>query len=296
LEIFDDSAWQMSRGERAALEGMLTQWRPRLAVQIGTADGGSLERMARHAEAVHAFDFIPPALEAGERFANVTFHTGDPQELLAAFLAALADDGGNVDFVLLTGDGAPGGVRRSLEQLLDSPAVARTAILVHQVNNERVRRGLDGVHFDAWPKVAAVEPDFVPGYMVAEERGRHELWGGLALVLVDAARRRYHAGSAMHGRAYPAAPLFAEVRDYVVARERTEGFGAAYSGAPVDPAQARLVERLRDELAHADHEVQRLRSVARHHEELWRSLMDSWSWRITGPIRTAKDRVRGGGG
>jgi hypothetical protein len=115
-------------------------------------------------------------------------------------------------------------------------------------------------------------------------------------VLVDAARRRYHTGSVMTDRAYPAAPLFAEVRDYVAAREQVEGFGATYSGAPIDPAQARLVEHLRGELAHADHEVERLRSVARHHEELWRSLMDSWSWRITGPIRTAKDRVRGGGG
>jgi hypothetical protein len=36
--------------------------------------------------------------------------------------------------------------------------------------------------------------------------------------------------------------------------------------------------------------------VAAHHEELWRSMMDSWSWRLTSPIRLAKERSSGGDG
>lgn len=296
MEIFDDSAWQMSRGERAALEGILTQTRPALAVEIGSGGGGSLARIARHAGEVHAFDFIRPQPE-DDRFAGVTFHVGDPVELLPAALAELAQAGRNVEFVLVDGDYAPDGARRTLEILLDSSALTRTAILVHHVNNDRVRQGLDRIHFSAWPKVAYAEPDFVPGYMLAEERARHQLWGGLALVLVDAARLRYHTGSVVQDRYYPAGPLFAEVRDYVAAREHAAG-GArvAYPGTPIDPAQAREIEHLRRDLAEAEAEIQRLRSVARHHEELWRSLMDSWSWRMTEPIRMAKERVRGGGG
>ena len=38
----------MSFGERAALEGVVAQVRPRLAVEIGTAAGGSLARIARY--------------------------------------------------------------------------------------------------------------------------------------------------------------------------------------------------------------------------------------------------------
>jgi hypothetical protein len=210
-------------------------------------------------------------------------------------LAELAQDGRNVDFVLLDGDHSPGGARRSLEQLLDSPALGRALILVHQINNPRVRAGFDAVRFGAWPKVASVEPDFVAGYMLAEERLRHELWGGLALIEIDAMRLRYQTGPVMAGRCYPTADLLAEARDYVVAREQADGPGAKYAGSPTDPSQRGTIERLRRELAEAEHEVGRLRSVSAHHEELWRSMMDSWSWRLTVPIRIAKERSRGDG-
>jgi hypothetical protein len=38
--------WQMRIGERAAVEGLLAQVVPRLAIEIGTAAGGSLDRIA----------------------------------------------------------------------------------------------------------------------------------------------------------------------------------------------------------------------------------------------------------
>lgn len=289
MEIFDDSTWQMSRGERAALEGLLTQARPALALEIGSAEGGSLARIARHAGEVHSFDYVRPQF-ADDGAGNVVFHTGDPNELLPPALASLAEAGRNVDFVLLDGDSAPDGARRSLEALLDSPALGRTLILVHQVSNPRVRQGFDAVHFDAWPKVAFVEPDFVGGYMLAAESMRHELWGGLALVEVDAGRLRYQTGSVMAERYFPTATLLAQARAAMVS-----GGAAADATAGADATLLGRIERLERELGDAEHEVGRLRSVARHHEELWRSLMDSWSWRLTRPIRLAKERTRGGG-
>ncbi|MGI8804012.1 MAG: class I SAM-dependent methyltransferase [Solirubrobacteraceae bacterium] len=290
MEIFDDADWQMSGGERAALEGVLTQCRPALAVEVGTAEGGSLARLAAHAAEVHSFDFVRPQF-ADELPANVTFHTGDPHELLPAALVELADSGRNVDFVLLDGDSSPDGARRDLEVLLNSPALTSTVILVHQVTGERVRRGLDAVRFPAWPKVVFVDLDFVPGCMLAEERLRHRLAGGLALVLVDAARLRYHTASVVAERCYSTTQLLADVRDLVIARERG---GDQHPAPKMDQSDTRVIDGLRRELAETEHELQRLRSVARHHEELWRSLMDSWSWRITTPIRLAKQRVRGG--
>ncbi len=284
MEIFDDAPWQMTRGERAALEGVLARYQPALAVAIGAPEGAGL--LARHAGEVHSFDLEAPEPAERER---TTFHTGEPNELLPGVLAELAAAGRNIDFVLLDAARSTWGPRHVLEALLDSPALGRAVILIHGVTDEVDRRGVDDVRFPAWPKVALVDLDFVAGHMLAEEPTGRRLGGGLGLVVIDAAGRRYHAGSVIEGRYYPAAALLAQGREAVAARE-------AGAGAAGEPSRERMVAALERELADAEREVERLRSVARHHEELWRSLMDSWSWRLTGPIRTAKERVRGGGG
>jgi len=292
LEIFDDSAWQMSWGERAAFEGLLAQCKPALAIEIGSADGAALAQIARHAGEVHSFDLLRPAA-ATEHFPDVTFHTGDSHALLPELLAGLAADGRKVDFALVNGDHSPSGVRRDVEDLLDSPAVCDTVILVHDSTNERVREGLDAIRFAAWPKVAFVELDFVAGYMVREERLRHELWGGFAIVMVDSTRRRYRTGSVTDDRCYPAAELLATAREMVLAREHGQDLSAALEVVAGGDTPTRLIAELETELAAATAEIERLSSVSRHHEALWNSLMDSWSWRITEPVRSAKDRLRG---
>jgi hypothetical protein len=292
LEIFDDSAWQMSWGERAAFEGVLAQRKPELAIEVGTGDGGALGQLATHAGEVHSFDLVRPQLDAG-LFPNVTFHTGDSHVLLPEALATLAAQQRNVDFALVDGDHSPAGVRRDVEDLLDSPAVGNTLILVHDSSNERVRDGLDAIRFAGWPKVAFVDLDFIAGYMVREERLRHELWGGFALVLVDATRRRYRTGSVTDDRRYPAAGLLSTAREMVIAGEQGRDLSAALETLAGGDAPTRLIGELQAELAAATTEIERLSSVSRHHEALWNSLMDSWSWRITEPVRSAKDRLRG---
>jgi len=150
LEIFEDPIWQMSRGERAAVEGMLVSLRPSLAVEIGSMEGGCLRRIALHAREVHSFDLDPPSLAQP---ANVTLHTGDSHELLPPFLQALAERGRYVDFVIVDGDHTPEGVRQDLEHLLDSRAVAHTVILVHDTMNAKVRAGIESVNLDGYAKV-----------------------------------------------------------------------------------------------------------------------------------------------
>ncbi len=292
MEIFDDSAWQMSWGERAAFEGLLTQRRPAIAIEIGGADGAALAQIARHAGEVHSFDVVAPHLPA-DRLANVSFHTGDSHELLALTLAELAGAGRNVDFVLVDGDLSAAGVRRTIECLLDSPAVAGTAIVIHDSSNERVREGLDAIHFAAWPKVAFVELDLLAGYMMREERLRHQIWGGLALVVVDATRRAYHGGSIVGDRYYPAAELLAAAREIVVAREHGHDVSAVIREAETGDVRDQVIAELQAELREATTEIERLGSVARHHEALWNSLMDSVSWRMTEPVRGIGGRVRG---
>jgi hypothetical protein len=272
----------MSFGERAALEGVLAEVKPNVAIEIGTAQGGSLERLATYADEVHSFDLVTPELEVAEA-SHVTIHTGDSHSLLPALLERLARQQRNVDFVLVDGDHSSDGVRRDLEDLFNSPAVGTSAILIHDTTNPTVRAGLDAIHFGAWPKVLHVDLDFVPGYMFREERLRHELWGGLGLVLVDSTRLAYQGNGVVQDRYYPAAELLARARAVTLKRE-TDSPQQETAGAPggIAPAHER---RLIDHIGELESEILRLTSVSAHHEALWRGLMESASWRVTEPLR-----------
>jgi Methyltransferase domain len=271
VEIFEDPVWQMSLGERAAVEGVLCQLEPALAIEIGTAEGASLRRIAAHAQEVHSFDLVAPALEVPP---NVTLHPGDSHQLLPELLEQLAGEGRNVDFALVDGDHSSEGVQRDIEDLLNSDAVKRTVILIHDVNNEQVRRGVDAVRYRAWGKVHYVELDWVPGYMFREERLRHELWGGLGLVVVDSSKPAYPNPQPLQQRYYDAGHLFAELRDIVVARE-----------TDLEAARTGELGELRDRVEELE---QQLASEAR----LRRGLESSVSWKITRPLRTAMAKAR----
>ena len=173
----------MSWGERFALEGLLTQLRPRLAIEIGTAEGGSLRRIAEHCEEVHALDLVRTEAAVPD---NVKLHVGDSGELLPALLADLAKRGRNVDFALVDGDHSADGVSADLRALLSSPAVERTVIVCHDTMNEETRAGIMGAGPADFEKVRLVELDLLTGYMGRLEPFTGQLWGGLGLIVVDA--------------------------------------------------------------------------------------------------------------
>jgi hypothetical protein len=85
VPIFTRSDWQMPLGDRAVLEGVLTQIKPSLSVEIGTAQGGSLERIAAHSDEVHALDLSDELLV--ECPPNAEFHKGDSERILPELLA-----------------------------------------------------------------------------------------------------------------------------------------------------------------------------------------------------------------
>ena len=243
--------WQMQYGERAALEGLLTWVKPRLAIEIGTADGGSLRRLAAHSELVHSFDLVPPP-PAVAALPNVRFHAGDSHELLPALLAELDEHGLEVDFALVDGDHTSEGARRDIEDLLRSAAVRRTLIVVHDTMNPGVRSGFLGVDYARFGKVAHVDAELVAGYAVASGPFAGQMWGGFGLIEVDA------------GRVGPGQqPLPQSLRH--------ESFQALR--ALVEP-QAEGHELLQAEL-------ERARLVLR-------DVQSSASWRITAPLRAAK--------
>jgi hypothetical protein len=183
LEILARADWQMSLGERAVIEGLVSQLRPRLAIEIGTAAGGSLARIAVHSDEVHAIDLTNEKLK--ECPPNATFHLGDSKTVLPKLLADFAESGRNVDFVLVDGDHSAAGVAADLEALLDSPAIARSLILVHDSFNPIVRSGIESVRLADRPGVVGFDLDAVPGRLGKAGGFRDQLLGGFAIIVVD---------------------------------------------------------------------------------------------------------------
>ncbi len=203
--------WQMTLGERAALEGLLARLTPAVAIEIGTAEGGSTRCLARHCREIHSFDLAHPEGLTAELPAVVT-HTGDSHLLLPRFLERLAGQGRTVDFALVDGDHSSDGVRRDLKDLLSSPALRRALIVVHDTANEAVRSGVCELALEDHPSVAYVDLDFVAGHLSATGAFAGQLWGGLGLVVVDSvARAARPAGQA--DAFHPAGELLRVARD-----------------------------------------------------------------------------------
>jgi methyltransferase family protein len=186
LPLTTDADTQMSFGERAAVEGVLAEVRPRLAIEIGTAEGGTLRRIAARSAEVHSIDVSHDALAGAPP--NVTLHTGASHAVLPPLLDSLAAAGRTVDFVLVDGDHSFEGVAADLNVLLESAATARTVILVHDSLNAEVRAGVESVGLEGHDKVVYCELDFVAGYVYREGVAAGSAWGGLALVLTGSRR------------------------------------------------------------------------------------------------------------
>jgi hypothetical protein len=176
----------MAYGERFAIEGLLGQLRPALALETGTAQGGSLRRIAHYAEEVHSFDIDPHAASLNNEVPNAVFHIGDSAELLPAALAQFAEAGRHLDFALIDGDHTAEGVQRDTQALLSSDACRNTVFVFHDTANDDVRAGLDALNLPAHPKVILSLLDFVPGYLCVRDHPTYPLatWNGLGLVIL----------------------------------------------------------------------------------------------------------------
>ncbi len=263
IDIFDPAPWQMTFGERSALEGILSQLKPNLSLEIGTAEGGSLRRVAKHSGQVHSFDLVPSDPEV-QKLENVTFHTGDSHALLPEVLAELAKEGAGVDFVLVDGDHTPDGVESDMRDLLASDAIRQTIVLAHDTLNDEVREGLARVDYAAEPKVVHADLDFVGGHLSEGGDFENQLWGGLGLVVIDAEGSLDLAGAVESGF-YDLFELIAPVRDSLVA------------GVPAAAGPDQEAADLRAEAAAARSELD---AVTR-----------SASWRVTAPLRAAKQAL-----
>jgi hypothetical protein len=269
----------MSFGERAALEGILAQLRPQLAIEIGTAEGGSLERIATYSEEVHSIDVTHEAVleQLGE---HVRLHTGPSDQLLPKLLVEFASSGRSVDFALVDGDHSFEGVVGDTKALLESPTTARSVILIHDSMNAEVRAGIESIALDDYEKVVYHELDFVPGYVYREGCARNSIWGGIALILCDSHRSPAYTSTTRQWRYHEPYAAIHRMRSDLLRGEHDASAGGESSESPteaLDELNARLLST----------EVE-LKSLEKALEIVYRSR----SWRLTAPLRVAGRYIR----
>ena len=172
----------MSDAERATLIMLLDRIRPKIAIEIGTAEAGSLSIIARYSERVYSLD-VDPSCEArfSPHFPNTTFVVGDSRETMPALLDEVED----LEFVLIDGLHTASGVRADIENLLRFKPRRDVWIVMHDSFNPDCRQGMKRADWASSPFVHYVELDFVGGqYDRPECRRPKEMWCGLGLALM----------------------------------------------------------------------------------------------------------------
>lgn len=184
-EYIDD--WIMQHEERSALISLLAAIRPECAIEIGTANGGSLSAISKFSRLVYSLDIDPTCPErlAG-MFSNVEFITGPSQETLPPLLQRLRENGVNIEFTLIDGDHSRRGVKTDIENLLRVRPTRPLYVILHDSFMPKCRRGMVEADWGASPYVHFVELDFIPGRF---EHNR-EMTCGFALAILLPFERR----------------------------------------------------------------------------------------------------------
>jgi len=171
----------MSPSEQVAMVFLLEHLRPKVAIEIGTRFGGSLQVLAQFCDRVYSIDIDPdvPKRLAG-KFPNVEYLTGPSDDLLPPLINRLQRERAELSFALIDGDHSTDGVRKDVDNVLRFRPVVPLYIVMHDSLNPACRAGLREAQWAANPVVHAVELDFVAG-IVNPAPACRGIWGGLAV-------------------------------------------------------------------------------------------------------------------
>ena len=175
--------WLMEPAEQFALIALLQLTKPDVAIEIGTAEGGSLQVLAKLCRKVYSIDMDSSCTKLKPRFPNVEFITGMSAVEIPKLLTRLQSAA--LGFVLVDGNHTEQGVRADLAALLAFVPRNPLHIVMHDSFHPSCRRGIANAPWAASAHVHAIELDFVPGILFEND----EMWGGLALARLDATKR-----------------------------------------------------------------------------------------------------------
>jgi hypothetical protein len=202
--------WMMAPSEQMGLLFILDQLRPKVAIEIGTKFGGSLQIMSHFCDKVYALDIdpdVPNRLKG--KFPNVEYLIGPSGETLPPLIARLQKEGAELGFALVDGDHSTAGVKEDIDNLLKFIPTVPFYIIMHDSFNPHCRAGLKQANWAANPYVHAAELDFVPGTVNPTPAFRDQLWGGLAMgILLPHKRKGRFEVTARSERTYFAARAF----------------------------------------------------------------------------------------
>jgi cephalosporin hydroxylase len=93
--------------------------RPKIAIEIGTLFGGTLQAIAKYSERVYSIDIDPAVPERLDGlFPNVKYLTGRSDELLPRLIDDLQSSAAPLTFALVDGDHSAEAVRDDINHLL----------------------------------------------------------------------------------------------------------------------------------------------------------------------------------
>jgi len=180
--------WQMTRWEKYGFASILKAANPKVAIEIGTYQGGSLQVIARYAQKVYSIDLDASLKDRlGQELSNVEFLAGDSRQILPTLLNRITEHGEELGFVLIDGDHSTEGVRCDINNILRYTPVRPVFIAFHDSFNPDCRRGVLTADWSKCDHVHYVEVDFVPGvyhFEAFDTAAPRSMFGGLALAIM----------------------------------------------------------------------------------------------------------------
>lgn len=181
--------WQMSRSEQLTFVKLLDEIRPRLALEIGTYKGGSLQVLSHFSERVISLDINDTHVHnLRGKFPNVEFRVGDSKSTLPELIQELNESGNSPDFVLVDGSHEPADVRADIDAILKLRPTRRVVIILHDSFNPPCRAGISAAKWNENVFVHDVDLDFLPGDFNETPWPGVQLgsmWGGFACALLE---------------------------------------------------------------------------------------------------------------
>lgn len=181
--------WSMTRAEQAVLIQLLNTTKPKVAIEIGTYNGGSLQVISKFSEKVYALDLDASYRDKRcEDLSNVEYLIGNSQNIMPQLADKINKSDDVVEFILIDGDHSAKGVLEDINNVLKLIPKSAITVILHDSFNPDCRRGMKAYNYNNNPYVKHVELDYVTGAFNHDNLYR-EMWGGFGCILMSPQKR-----------------------------------------------------------------------------------------------------------